>query len=92
MSLKTLGYELNINPVYLGQLFQRETGQLFNEYVNMFKLQKAQQLLLNTNMKAIDISRLVGFTDPNYFFRLFKKYVGVSPTELRTCRNTAAVQ
>jgi two-component system response regulator YesN len=92
LSLKTLGYELNINPVYLGQLFQRETGQLFNEYVNMFKLQKAQQLLLNTNMKAIDISRLVGFTDPNYFFRLFKKYVGVSPTELRTCRNTAAVQ
>lgn len=90
LSLKTLGYELNINPVYLGQLFQKETGQLFNEYINIFKMQKAQQLLLNTNLKAIDISRRVGFSDPNYFFKQFKKYVGVSPTELRSCKNAEA--
>ncbi len=86
-SLKTLGYELNINPVYLGQLFQKETGALFNDYVNKLRMQKAMQLLLNTNLKAIDVSRKVGFTDPNYFFRQFKKYLGVSPTDFRAGRH-----
>ncbi|RCX17840.1 two-component system response regulator YesN [Anaerobacterium chartisolvens] len=83
LSLKTLGHRLNVSPVYLGQLFQKEVGQLFNEYVNVFKMEKAKQMLLNTNLTATEISKKIGFPDSNYFFRLFKKYVGVSPSELR---------
>jgi len=83
LSLKTLGYRLNINPVYLGQLFQKEIGQPFNEYINQFRMEKAKQLLLNTNLTATEISKKVGFNDSNYFFRLFKKNMGVSPSDLR---------
>lgn len=90
LSLKTLGYMLNVNPVYLGQLFQRETGKLFNEYVNELKMRKAMQLLVNTDMKAGDIARNVGFADPSYFFRQFKKYYGTSPSDLRTRRTQEA--
>lgn len=83
LSLKTLGYKLNINPVYLGQLFQKEIGRPFNEYINQFRMEKAKQLLLNTNLTATEISKKVGVNDSNYFFRLFKKNMGVSPSDLR---------
>ena len=83
LSLKTLGQKFNASPAYLGQLFQKEVGQQFNEYINQFRMEKAKQLLLNTNLTATEISKKIGFNDSNYFFRLFKKYVGVSPSELR---------
>lgn len=83
LSLKTLSHKLNINPAYLGQLFQKETGQPFNEYINYFRMEKAKQLLLNTNLTATEISKKIGFNDPNYFFRLFKKKMGIPPSELR---------
>lgn len=81
--VSTLEHKLNSNPAYLGQLFQKETGQPFNEYINQFRMEKAKQLLLNTNLTATEISKKIGFNDSNYFFRLFKKYMGVSPSELR---------
>jgi two-component system response regulator YesN len=85
--LKKLGSVFNISPVYLGQLFKKETGELFTEYVNKFKLERAKQLLLNTNLKTADISKEVGFANPNYFYTQFKKYMGMSPSELRNCKS-----
>lgn len=86
LSLKTLGQTFNINSTYLGQLFQKEVGVYFCDYINKFKLDKAKQLLLNTNLKTFQIAQKVGFTSPTYFFRQFKKYFGVTPVELRNCR------
>lgn len=83
LSLKALSQNFNINSTYLGQLFQKETSELFSDYVNKFKIEKAKQMLLNTDMSTIEISSRAGFSDPNYFYRQFKKYVGVSPSELR---------
>ena len=88
LSLKMLGSMFNVNSTYLGQLFQKETGYLFSDYVNRFKIEKARQMLLNTNLRAIEISKKSGFSDPNYFFKQFKKYVGVSPTELRNFKKS----
>ncbi|MDT2237564.1 helix-turn-helix domain-containing protein [Paenibacillus larvae] len=55
----------------------------FSEYVNTFRIEKAKHLLLQTELKTNEIAARVGYTDPTYFYRIFKKYVGVSPTELR---------
>lgn len=81
--LKTLSIELNINPNYLGQLFKDETGEFFNDYVNNLRINKAKELLSTSNMTTKDISLKVGYTDPNYFYKTFRKYSGVSPTEFR---------
>lgn len=88
LSLKTLGSLFNINPVYLGQLFQKETGELFSNYINKFKIEKAKQMLLNTNLSNIKIARNAGFSNINYFYKKFKKHVGISPSELRSFRKS----
>ncbi|BBH22728.1 DNA-binding response regulator [Paenibacillus baekrokdamisoli] len=83
LSLKTLSQTFNINPVYLGQLFQKETGESFSDYVNKFRIETARKLLVNTHLKTIDIGKRVGYADTSYFYKQFKKYAGISPTEFR---------
>ena len=83
LSLKTLSQKAGLHPNYLGQLFQQEVGSSFSDYVNQYRIEKATQLLLNTDRKTAEIALSVGYLDTSYFYRQFKKYAGVSPTELR---------
>ncbi len=86
LSLKTLSYKFNINPTYLGQLFKKETGTSFPNYLNQYRIEKAKAFLMETNFKTAQIAKKVGYMDPNYFYRIFKKYAGVSPTEFKSLR------
>ncbi|MBU3133811.1 response regulator transcription factor [Clostridium gasigenes] len=87
LSLKTLACQYNINSSYLGQVFTKELGVSFSEYLNSTKNIKAKELILNTNMKINDIAKAVGYTDTSYFYRKFKKYYGVCPSTLREIKN-----
>ncbi|OPZ93056.1 MAG: HTH-type transcriptional regulator YesS [Firmicutes bacterium ADurb.Bin419] len=84
ISLKTLAIELNTNANYLGQLFKEETGEYFSDYLNMIRINKAKELLRNTDKNTKDISNDVGYKDVNYFYRTFKKFIGVPPSEYRS--------
>lgn len=81
LNLKEISDKLNINSIYLGQLFQREIGILFSDYLNNFRINKAKKLLLDTNLKASEIGMLVGYRNKNYFYRKFKSIVGLTPSE-----------
>lgn len=83
LSLKTLAQKYNVNSSYLGQIFSREVGVSFSEYLNKTKNTKAKELILNTNMKINDIAKSVGYVDTSYFYRKFKKYFGVCPSIIR---------
>lgn len=83
LSLKLLGQLYHTHPVYLGQLFHKETSQTFSDYVNRYRIGKAKELLAGSHLKTQSIASQVGFWDSNYFYRQFKKYSGVSPTEYR---------
>ena len=83
MSLKTLSYKYNINSSYLGQIFLKEVGEPFNDYLNRIRNEEARNLILNTNLRIIDISQKVGYSDTSYFYRKFKAYYGLSPNKLR---------
>lgn len=83
MNLKTLAYKYHMNASYLGQIFQKEVGCSFNQYLNNTKNAIAKDLILNTNMKINDIAREVGYPDTSYFYRKFKQCYGVSPASLR---------
>ncbi len=87
ISLKTLAQKYNINTSYLGQVFTKEVGCSFSEYLNKTKNIKAKELILNTNMKINDIAKKVGYLDTSYFYRKFKKYYGVCPSTLRNIKN-----
>lgn len=83
LSLKKLGFMFNIHPVYLGQLFHKTTGESFAEYMNRYRIDKAKEQLRTTNLKVQEIARNVGYWEMGYFYKQFKKYVGISPTEFK---------
>lgn len=83
LSLKTLSQRFHVNPIYLGQLFQKEMGVVFSEYINHFRLEKAKELLTTTHFRAGEIGKQVGYSDTAYFYKQFKRHVGITPTEWR---------
>lgn len=83
MSLDDVSRELNISPYYFSKLFKEETGENFVEYVTGRRMDRAKQLLKNPEKSIKEICIEVGYSDPNYFSRIFKKYQGVSPTEYK---------
>lgn len=83
MSLKTLSARFNFTAPYLGQLLKKKTGEIFSDYLNGMRMEKAKELLSGTAMKVNAIAEQVGYADPNYFYRAFKKNVGVYPTEYK---------
>ena len=83
MSLKTLAYKYKMNPSYLGQIFQKEVGKSFSQYLNETRNRKAKELILGTNLKMQEIAFSVGYVEISYFYRMFRKQYGVSPASLR---------
>ena len=83
MNLKTLAYKYHMNTSYLGQIFQKEVGCSFAQYLSNTKNRKAKDLILSTNMRINDIAKEVGYPDTSYFYRKFKQCYGVSPASLR---------
>ncbi|WP_169083920.1 response regulator [Paenibacillus sp. PL91] len=87
LSLQLLSLHFNVNNVYLGRLFKKETGQYFNDYLNRVRLTHAKKMLAVTALKASEIATAVGFLDPNYFYRKFKLVHGISPSDYRLSVN-----
>jgi two-component system response regulator YesN len=83
LSLKLLGAQYHIHPVYLGQLFHRETGETFTDYINHYRIEKSKELLRTTHLKVHEIARQVGYWETGYFYKQFKKHVGISPTDYK---------
>lgn len=74
---------LHINKYYICKIFQQYTGKTFLDYVNLVRIQKAVDLIVSTNDSITAIAFTTGFQDINYFSRMFKRVMGISPTELR---------
>ncbi|MFV0503784.1 MAG: response regulator [Lachnospirales bacterium] len=72
-----------ISRTYFSALFKKETGERFSDYVNRLKMEKATDLIKNYGMKVSEASAQVGIYDLSYFSKIFKKYVGVSPSKIK---------
>jgi two-component system, response regulator YesN len=70
-------------PNYFSHLLKREFGISFKEYVTRLRIDKAKELILQTNELIYEISEKVGFCDYTYFTQVFKKMERFSPAELR---------
>ncbi|MBL4936236.1 response regulator transcription factor [Clostridium sp. YIM B02515] len=87
ISIKTLSQKFNINPSYLGQVFHKEVGEPFSDYLTRIRNEKAKDMLLNTNLKINEIAQSVGYSDTSYFYRKFKEVFGISPNAMRSSKN-----
>ena len=83
ISLDDVSREVDISPYYFSKVFKEATGENFIEYLTNIRIEKAKELLDNTDMSMKEICLEVGYSNPNYFSRIFKKSVGVSPTEYK---------
>jgi two-component system, response regulator YesN len=83
ISLEEISRRVEISSFYFSKLFKEETGENFIDYITMARMQKAKRLLREPGRSIKDISALTGYSDPNYFSKLFKKIVGLTPTEFR---------
>ena len=73
-----------VSAEHLSRSFKKETGVNFNEYVTLFRLQKAEYMLRNEPGRSVShIAYAVGFNDSNYFSHKFKKLYGISPLKFR---------
>ena len=84
VSLNRLARIVYLNPTYLSRLFKSTTGCTITEYLLAVRIEKARQLLTETEKKVQDISLAVGIDSPVYFSRLFKKSTGYTPQEYRS--------
>ncbi len=76
---RTFGY----NESYLCQKFKECTGLTITNYINILRLEKAQELLKNTDKQISEIAYQCGFNDLTYFSHCFKKYLNISPANYR---------
>ncbi|MFC4810571.1 helix-turn-helix domain-containing protein [Paenibacillus sp. GCM10023250] len=82
-SLQTMAQKVYMTPTYLSLLFKLNTGTTFIEHLTRIRIEKAKSLLAGTHYKNYEIAELVGYHDPRYFSQIFKRKVGLSPTEYR---------
>ena len=72
-----------LNRSYLSTLFRQKTGMKFVDYLNDVRIEKSKEMLSGTSRKMYQISKAVGYDNPKYFFRVFKKKVGITPEQYR---------
>ncbi len=84
LNLKYIADMFQMNSVYIGQAFLKETHMKFSEYVLAYRMHIAYELLKTTDEKISYIARRVGFQHQSYFYSLFRHYYDVSPSELRS--------
>jgi len=83
ISLEEVSRSVDISSYYFSKLFKEETGENFIEYLTSVRIEKAKALLHNKDISIKSICIETGYSDPNYFSRIFKKQVGITPTEFR---------
>lgn len=83
LSLDVLARMVYMNSSYLSRIFSQHTKEQLSVYITRTKMEYAKSLLVNDDFKIYEISKKVGYENPNYFAKVFKKSFGVSPQDFR---------
>ncbi len=83
ISLNTVAASVNLSPNHFSTIFSQEMGQTFIEYLTNVRMEKAKELLRNSNLRTSEIASQVGYRDAHYFSYLFKKTQECTPREYK---------
>lgn len=83
ISLEEAAKVANMSSFYLSKLFKKEMGINFVTYISMQKIQEAKKWLLDTDEPIGNIAMELGYNEPNYFSKVFKRIEGMTPTTYR---------
>ena len=85
LSVAKIADFLNISPSYASTVFRRFEGININRFITCMRINKASALLRDPTRKISEVSKAVGYTDSQYFTKVFKRHQGLSPLEHRKC-------
>lgn len=83
LRLQELSDIVSISPSYLSRIFRQVTGQTITNYIQSIKITKALEMLADTDCALCEIAEALGYYDQFHFSKVFKSYVGSSPTAYR---------
>lgn len=83
VTLEEVASFANYSKAYFSHLFFKSTGQHFSDFLNQMKIQEARRLLQTTDMSIEEIGEQLGYQSKPFLYRMFKKYLGMTPGELR---------
>ena len=82
-SVNHIASQLNLSPKYLSDLLKQETGKTALELIHLFVVSEAKNMIISGDKSISEIAYRLGFENPPYFSRMFKKEVGMSPKEFK---------
>ena len=83
LSLELLGQLVNLHPVYMSKIFKEVTDINLSSYITDVRMQKAAELLEQTNLQVQEVMKQIGYQKSQYFSKRFKEKFGVTPKEYR---------
>lgn len=83
ISLDSISKNMYLSPVYISKVFKEEMKDSPINYLIKIRLAKAKKLLSETKLPIKTVAKSVGYTDPYYFSKIFKKYYGFPPSKIR---------
>ena len=83
ITLSEIADNIHINYYYLSAYFKNQTSENLTAYINKVRVEKAKILLQDGDLSIAEVSSLVGFSEHNYFSKVFKKYALMTPTSYR---------
>lgn len=83
VTLEEMGEHFGFNPNYLSSYLKKQTGKSFIKLIHIQRINVAADYLLYTNAPIEKIAHKVGYENPSYFYKIFKKILGLSPAEYR---------
>jgi two-component system, response regulator YesN len=83
ISLDTLAKKVDLSPIYISKMFKEKLGINYIDLLTECRIEKAKKLLGNPEKSIKEITFEVGYHDPNYFSKVFKKMCNITPKEYR---------
>lgn len=83
LELERVASNFGLSVYYFSRTFKEVIGTNYSDYINKYRVDMAKELLSNGEMNVKEVCYKVGYNDPNYFSKVFKKYEGVSPVNFK---------
>ncbi|WP_284645485.1 response regulator transcription factor [Paenibacillus silviterrae] len=83
VSLQAVADYMYMHPVHISRIYKFETGENLSDYILRLKMELAASMLANRSLKNYEIALQLGYQNPNYFNKVFKKYYSLTPQEYR---------
>ncbi len=83
ISLEMIAERVNLSPYYISKLFKEQLGLNYIDYLTECRIERAKSLMCDSELSLKEITFEIGYNDPNYFSRVFRRVYGITPTEYR---------